>query len=1267
MNKKGFKKLVSTVLAVVLVLTGCWTYDMGQVQASESSEVAVTNAGFENDIWTSADKGWTVTASNWGSDQVKVETFAYSSDEWVAANATDGEYALKYYSPIDSTLTISQEVDIPAGIYEVKADVLGGSSSMSVSAGDATRNSVTPDGSNGWFTSKTTWTVKEDLENANVGIVIEMSPEAWGYIDNFSITKTADYVPDDSTQNPSGYYDWIETDYIVNGDFEQEDPFGWQATMTDYDNNTVGCKTKTSDGASNNTSVIYNIWNDSDETKYFWMGQTVTVAEGKYKLSLQTEGKSDATSGLSVSVGGVSKALPANTGWDSWQTIETDEFEVVAGDLKIEITGNVSTAYWGDIDNVKLYKWDFIESDTTPTPAPTEAPTPEPTDTPVPADSDIYVERIDNLSEDFITGVDVSSYLSIKNSGAKYYDFDGTELTDQGFFDLLADSGVKYVRIRVWLNPTDGNGNSYGGGANDLETAKTIGQWVTNAGMKVLVDFHYSDFWADPGKQTAPKAWADMDLATKVAKVEEYTEESLLYLIGNGVDVGMVQVGNETNNGIAGEFAAKTDEEGDVYTDYSGMAAIFSAGSKAVRSVAEAKDMDIMVALHFTNPEIGGRYAGYAKYLDDYAVDYDVFATSYYPYWHGTLSNLSAVLKNVADTYDKKVMVAETSWVRTYEDGDGHANTTDEADKAELINEVSVQGQATSVSNVIKTVAGIGEKGIGVFYWEPAWIPVQYYDGSDATVLEENKALWERYGSGWASSYSAAYDENAGIWYGGSAVDNEGLFDFHGKALESLRVFKYVYTGTTAPVIVSGVTCDSVTFEVVDDIKLPTKATANYVDGTSKEVDVTWVQSELDAAIAKGVGEYTINGTATVDEKVYDVTCKLIINPENLLINPGFEKSDMSAWSITGSGVGRESDGNERNGSYALKFYSDSAVQYEVTQTVELDKGIYKVGGYLQGGDAGDNPEFKLFVTVGEVNREASASVNGWKVWSNPEITEITVTEDDTTITVGVSASAVAGAWGAWDDMYLYKTGDVSENPTGTATPEPTVTETPSETEEPSVTEAPTTTEEPSATEAPTTTEEPSATEAPTVDKEPDDTPEVNVDNAQDCPIVVGSIENALQTIPEGGALKVEKAELDRSEKKAAKRLGLTEEMLENAVIFDLTLVDKNGQKIQLKEPVRVSFNIPENLKGKKLQLIHFAETGIEILDVEVNGDLGYAVIGSFSKFILVEAGTVTVSPKMGDFAGGNNFNWLLLAVLGVGATVAALAGTTILRKKEEE
>ncbi|MDD7638017.1 MAG: glycosyl hydrolase 53 family protein [Clostridiales bacterium] len=638
-------------------------------------------------------------------------------------------------------------------------------------------------------------------------------------------------------------------------------------------------------------------------------------------------------------------------------------------------------------------------------------------------DAEIYVERVEGITDDFICGADVSSYVAERDSGVKYYDFAGNELNEQGFFDLLAASGMNYVRVRIWNNPYDASGNSFGGGNNDLNTAVSIGQWATKAGMKVFVDFHYSDFWADPAKQQEPRAWSGLTADEKAEALETYTKESLTTLLDAGVDVGMVQVGNETNGEFCGE------------SDWASICKLFSAGSRAIRSVSEEKGHEMQVVLHFANPETAGRYSGYAAKLDTYGVDYDVFASSYYPFWHGTTENLTSVLRQVADTYGKKVMVAETSWATTLTDGDGSANTVRKGkNDTNLAYPISVQGQALELRDVVQAVVDIGDAGIGVLYWEPAWIPTQVYEeGADNAeeILEQNQAIWEKYGSGWATSYAKEYDpEDAGKWYGGSAVDNQGLFDFTGHPLDTLRIFQYVRTGTTAKVEVMSTEVEDVTAELGAEVTLPETAVVTYTDNSSETFAVTWDAEALAEALTNGQGSYEISGTVPLDGEIYEVFCSLTIKPVNLLANADFEESDTSMWTIASdtSCVGiRKETTNTRSGSYCLHFWDDKAFSYTAEQTVTLDAGTYRAGTYLQGGDAGDDAVFQFYAVVDGETKSVDTGVSSWQNWSEAIIDEIVVEEDDTPVTIGVYVDANAGAWGAWDDFYLYHNSEVEQ------------------------------------------------------------------------------------------------------------------------------------------------------------------------------------------------------------------------------------------------
>jgi len=625
-----------------------------------------------------------------------------------------------------------------------------------------------------------------------------------------------------------------------------------------------------------------------------------------------------------------------------------------------------------------------------------------------PVEAGIYVSRLE-LSDDFVMGVDVSSYVSEKAAGVKYYDFDGNELDDQGFFDFLAECGVNYVRVRVWNMPYDLQGNGYGGGNCGLEVAEEIGKYATAAGMKLMVDFHYSDFWADPSKQTVPRAWATYDMDEKCQALYDFTYESLTTLIEtDGIDVGMVQVGNETNYGLAGE------------KDWSNMVKLMQSGSEAVHAVSE----DILVALHFTDPQNEG-FTDIAAKLDDAGVDYDVFASSYYPYWHGTVNNIALTLKTIATTYDKKVMIAETSYIHTYEDGDGHPNTESEGNVGdEFYYPVSEQGQADAIYYAAYAVSVSGDYGLGICYWEPAWIPVNVFDEDSedaASVLAANKKAWEEYGCGWAASYAGDYDADAAEYYGGSAVDNEALFNLDGTPLESLMTFSYLRTGATTQLKAVSATVNDITINTGEEFSLPKIATITYNNKSTGKLEVTWDEDSVSAVDNQTPGDYVVTGTVDAEGETFEVSLTVTVSADSVLENGSFEDSEAGVWDISADIMSVDKDGsNTRTGEYCLHFWDSADFEVSAEQTVTLDAGTYTYGGYVEGGDVGDDAELYIYVSIdGDVN-VMPVEVTGWAEWHNVEITGIEVPGDGTEVTVGLYVRSAAGGWGAWDDMYLY-------------------------------------------------------------------------------------------------------------------------------------------------------------------------------------------------------------------------------------------------------
>ena len=625
-----------------------------------------------------------------------------------------------------------------------------------------------------------------------------------------------------------------------------------------------------------------------------------------------------------------------------------------------------------------------------------------------PLEGELFVDAVPGLSPDFIRGADVSSLLALEASGVKFYDFNGNE---QDMLKTLAEEGFNYIRVRVWNDPFDEFGNGYGGGNNTVETALELGVRAAEYGMKLLVNFHYSDFWADPGKQQVPKAWADLSFDDKVQALYDFTKESVLMLVDGGADVGMVQIGNETNNSMSGENA------------WPRITALMAAGAQAVRDVSADTGHDILIAVHFTNPE-SRNFVTDARRLEVNDVDYDIFASSYYPFWHGTLENLANQLSEVAEQFDKKVMVAEVAYAYSWEDFDGHANTIGEGAVFDQPYPLTVQGQARAIADVVKTVASIGEAGIGVFYWEPGWIPVPVSENAvtPEQAWEERFAIWEKHGSGWASSFASSYDpDDAGVWYGGSACDNQALFDAYGHPLPSLRVFGYCYIGSTTTLRLDEVSNVHISVRLRNPVVLPETVEATYNNGEQVTVTVEWDTVDLDEISNSPVGVYVVRGTA----QGLTVSCFISMEEENYIENHSFENEDRSMWVLNNIGNTeqlrfQEKTTDARTGRYSVHFWDPSFVEFTVEQTVTgLRPGTYSFAVFIQGGDV-VNEEIYIFARTDGREYRVDTDVDGWVNWRQPVIDNITTESGEITIGVYVRSD---GGWGTMDDFMLNPAG----------------------------------------------------------------------------------------------------------------------------------------------------------------------------------------------------------------------------------------------------
>ena len=362
----------------------------------------------------------------------------------------------------------------------------------------------------------------------------------------------------------------------------------------------------------------------------------------------------------------------------------------------------------------------------------------------------------------FVKGMDLSTLLELERCGAKYYD-NGEE---RDLLAIMKSYDVDTIRIRLWNDPWSETGESYGAGENDLKTSLEIAKRVTAAGFGVLLNFHYSEFWADPGKQIKPKAWADYGVKELEQAVYDYTLESMQTFLDAGVNITMVQVGNELSNGLLWP-------EGKV-PNYDNIATFVNAGIRAVRKA----DAAIPVMIHLDN---GGNNALYREWFDNFTKrgeDFEIIGLSYYPFWHGSLQMLNDNMNDIAERYGKDLVIAEVSMGYTMEDYKNYEKLSDEerkgyATRPALVEKIEYpmtkQGQYDFMEDFLNRISHIkGGKGKGFFYWEPAWIPVP--------------------GSGWATPASLKYMNDPGPC--GNEWANQALFDYDGNALPTLSLIR---------------------------------------------------------------------------------------------------------------------------------------------------------------------------------------------------------------------------------------------------------------------------------------------------------------------------------------------------------------------------------------------------------------------------------------------------------------------------------------------
>lgn len=331
--------------------------------------------------------------------------------------------------------------------------------------------------------------------------------------------------------------------------------------------------------------------------------------------------------------------------------------------------------------------------------------------------------------EEFLVGGDISALAKIEELGAVYRD----NGAPGDAIEIMRRHGANCFRLRLFVNPTN-----QGMVVNDLQYTAALAARIKAAGAKFLLDFHYSDTWADPGHQTKPAAWEKLDFESLVRTVYEYTRDSLVYLDREGVLPDLVQIGNEITPGMLwpdGKVSGveNSDQQWDKF------ARLLKAAAQGVRDAANGRDVRIVI-----HTASGGNWESTRRFftnIEQHGVPYDVIGQSAYPWWHGTLDDLRVNLAKTAATFGKDIWVVETAYPykpftavnKRWKYPKRHWPQTP-------------AGQKAFLKALIETVRATPDgHGLGVLWWYPESVPIKggriWHNGVTAMFDDNGNAL----------------------------------------------------------------------------------------------------------------------------------------------------------------------------------------------------------------------------------------------------------------------------------------------------------------------------------------------------------------------------------------------------------------------------------------------------------------------------------------------------------------------------------------------
>ncbi len=570
------------------------------------------------------------------------------------------------------------------------------------------------------------------------------------------------------------------------------------------------------------------------------------------------------------------------------------------------------------------------------------------------------------MNSEFIRGMDISTYPEMLDKGYRYYDYDGNEVN---LIDFAVSQGFNYARLRIWNDP---HNVPEAKGYCDLAHTKKMVQEIKKRGIGLLLDFHYSDWYADPGTQTKPSAWEGLDRDELITAVYDFTKDVLWELDDAGVYPDMVQIGNEIRCGMIWP-EGKTD-------NWPMLARLINAGIKAVRDTQGRRDTKLMLHL-----DQGGRYDYLEEWFDNClshgVTDFDIIGLSFYAFWHGGYHDVKNSMEKLAERYHKPLILAEVAHgYRTIKDG-----LYDKPQEELSGYPSSPKGQKEVLELEMCITANItGNKGLGVFYWEPFCMP----GGMD---------------DAWAKSMS--------------------LVDENGKAMEGIKAFlenpfefdaaKYVKLYAPEKI--------KLTEEMTGDLSryLPEKIRALRFDGNMDKLPVVWDdKAELKSGIVND-----ITGICNGQEVTAQVEVVNDANSVNLVVNGAFTEKlegwdiekpdcvDIRIWEYIGESLPYESY-------HYLRIKGNDKFWFHMSQKISVNKtGRYRFSLSFMG-DNTTGVKVQMYILAN--GSKLSHAIFPEEIWHEHsidiEITELSGADTEMELEVGLQMDSPV-SYGAVKDM----------------------------------------------------------------------------------------------------------------------------------------------------------------------------------------------------------------------------------------------------------